>query len=67
MKMHLLLRLVSDFVTFFLFSHTLYYLKNIGGVAMGLTKSSTGTRLLEDDFKHLKNENGYTIALARQS
>ena len=34
---------------------------------MGLTKSSTGTRLLEDDFKHLKNENGYTIALARQS
>lgn len=31
---------------------------------MGLTKSSTGTRLLEDDFKNLKNENGYTIALA---
>lgn len=31
---------------------------------MGLTKSSTGTRLLEDDFKNLKNKNGYTIALA---
>lgn len=30
---------------------------------MGLTKSSTGTRLLEDDFKNFKNENGYTIAL----
>ena len=24
---------------------------------MGLTKSSTGTRLLEDDFKNLKNNN----------
>ena len=31
---------------------------------MGLTKSSTGTRLLENDFKDLKNDNGYTIALA---
>lgn len=31
---------------------------------MGLTKSSTGTQLLEDDFKNLKSENGYTIALA---
>ena len=31
---------------------------------MGLTKSSTGSRLLEDDFSHLKNENGFTIALA---
>ena len=31
---------------------------------MGLTNSSTGTQLLEDDFKNLKNENGYTIALA---
>lgn len=31
---------------------------------MGLTKSSTGTRLLEDDFKNFKNSNGYTIALA---
>lgn len=31
---------------------------------MGLTKSSTGTKLLEDDFKNFKNDNGYTIALA---
>lgn len=31
---------------------------------MGLTKSSTGTRLLADDFKSLKNENRYTIALS---
>ena len=31
---------------------------------MGLTKSSTGTRLLEDDFNMLKNKNGFTIALA---
>lgn len=31
---------------------------------MGLTKSSTGTRLLEEDLKNLKNEHGYTIALA---
>ncbi len=31
---------------------------------MGLTNSSTGTQLLEDDFKNLKNEDGYTIALA---
>ena len=30
---------------------------------MGLTKSSTGTRLLEDDFKNFKNQNGYTVAL----
>lgn len=34
---------------------------------MGLTNSSTGTQLLEDDFKNLKNENGYTIALSRKS
>ena len=31
---------------------------------MGLTKSSTGTQLLENDFKNFKNKNGYTIALA---
>lgn len=31
---------------------------------MGLTKSSTGTQLLEEDFKDLKNKKGYTIALA---
>lgn len=31
---------------------------------MGLTKSSTGTRLLQEDLKTLKNPNGYTIALA---
>ncbi len=31
---------------------------------MGLTKSSTGTGLLENDFKNFKNDNGYTIALA---
>lgn len=30
---------------------------------MGLTKSSTGSRLLTEDFKNLKNKNGYTIAL----
>lgn len=31
---------------------------------MGLTKSSTGTHLLEENFKNLRNKNGYTIALA---
>ena len=31
---------------------------------MGLTKSSTGTHLLEDDFENFKNKNGYTIALS---
>lgn len=31
---------------------------------MGLTKSSTGSRLLASDFENLKNQNGYTIALA---
>ena len=31
---------------------------------MGLTKSSTGTRLLADDFNVFRNEDGYTIALA---
>lgn len=31
---------------------------------MGLTKSSTGTRLLASDLDYLKSENGYTIALA---
>ena len=31
---------------------------------MGLTKSSTGTRLLAYDCSHLQNENGYTIAIA---
>ena len=31
---------------------------------MGLTKSSTGTKLLTDDLKNFKNQNGFTIALA---
>lgn len=31
---------------------------------MGLTKSSTGTGLLENDFSGLKNQNGFTVALA---
>lgn len=31
---------------------------------MGLTKSSTGSRLLASDLENLKNLNGYTIALA---
>lgn len=31
---------------------------------MGLTKSSTGSRLLASDFENLKNPNGYTVALA---
>ena len=31
---------------------------------MGLTKSSTGTRLLENKFECFKNENGFTVALA---
>ncbi len=34
---------------------------------MGLTNSSTGTQLLENDFKNLKSEIGYTIALSRKS
>lgn len=33
---------------------------------MGLTNSSTGTQLLEKDFRNLKNEDGYTIALSRK-
>ena len=32
---------------------------------MGLTKSSTGSKLLEDDFETLKNNTDLTIALAR--
>lgn len=31
---------------------------------MGLTKSSTGSNLLENNFDHLKNSNDFTIALA---
>ncbi len=31
---------------------------------MGLTNSSTGQKLLSDDFDNIKNINGYTIALA---
>ena len=31
---------------------------------MGLTKSSTGTRLLENKFECFKNKNGFTVALA---
>lgn len=31
---------------------------------MGLTKSSTGTRLITNDLDYLKNENVYTVALA---
>lgn len=31
---------------------------------MGLTKSSTGTELLDNDYSSIKNRNGYTIALA---
>ncbi len=31
---------------------------------MGLTKSSTGSNLLENDFKNSKNQNDFTIALA---
>ena len=31
---------------------------------MGLTKSSTGSILLNSDINYYKNENGYTIALA---
>ena len=37
---------------------------NLGGIVMGLTKSSTGRKLLENDFNNFKNKNGYTIALA---
>lgn len=31
---------------------------------MGLTKSSTGSNLLDDDFENLKRTNDFTIALA---
>ena len=31
---------------------------------MGLTKSSTGTNLLNSNIQYLKNENGFTVALA---
>lgn len=31
---------------------------------MGLTKSSMGNTLLNDDIKYYKNENGFTVALA---
>lgn len=32
---------------------------------MGLTKSSTGTNLLNENVKKLKNQTDFTIALAR--
>ncbi len=31
---------------------------------MGLTKSSTGTKVLENDFENLKNNSDYIIAIA---
>lgn len=31
---------------------------------MGLTKSSTGSRVLEDNFSNLRNNSDYTIAIA---
>ncbi len=34
---------------------------------MGLTSSSTGTKLLNDDLKELKNKCKYTIAIGRKS
>ena len=34
---------------------------------MGLTSTSTGTKLLNDDIEVLKNKCDYTIAIARKS
>lgn len=34
---------------------------------MGLTSSSTGTKLLNDDLNELKNKCKYTIAIGRKS
>ncbi len=34
---------------------------------MGLTSSSTGTKLLNDNIEFLKNNCDYTIAIARKS
>lgn len=34
---------------------------------MGLTKSSTGTNILNEDIEKLKNQTDFTIALARKS
>ena len=34
---------------------------------MGLTTSSTGTKLLNDDLNELKNKCKYTIAIGRES
>lgn len=34
---------------------------------MGLTSSSTGSKLLNDDIEALKNRCDYTIAIARKS
>lgn len=31
---------------------------------MGLSNSSTGKNVIEKDYKDIKNENGFTIALA---
>lgn len=31
---------------------------------MGLTKSSTGSKVLEDNFSNLRNNSDYTIAIA---
>ena len=34
---------------------------------MGLTKSSTGSKLLNENIKKLKEQTDFTIALARKS
>lgn len=48
--------------TFILLLHTLY-----GGDFMGLSSSSTGRKLLNDDIEILKDKCDYTIAIARKS
>ena len=51
--------------TFLFIIHTLYY-KNRGDF-MGLTSSSTGNKLLNNNLEILKNKCNYTVAIARKS
>lgn len=44
-----------------------YYIHYTRGDFMGLTSSSTGSKLLSDDIEVLKDKCDYTIAIARES
>ncbi len=46
-------------------SYYIHYMKR--GDFMGLTSSSTGSKLLNDNIEVLKNKCDFTIAIARKS